>query len=58
MSLAAAGFVLEARGGQGSVILGVVGYVYIIGVWCGKWVLIVGGWRMGVVSGDFWVKVG
>jgi len=40
VSLAAAGFVLKVRGGQGSGVLWVVGYVYVIGVWCGKWVLI------------------
>jgi len=42
VSLAAAGFVIGVRGGQGSWIFRVVGYVYINGVWCGKWILIVG----------------
>jgi len=46
-SLAAAGFVLKVRGGQGSGIFWVVGYVYVIGVWCGKWVLIIVGRKLG-----------
>ena len=36
----------ESRGGQGSGVLRVVGYVYVIGVWCGKWVLIDGGRKL------------
>jgi len=37
--LDAAGFVLQVRGGQGPGVFWVVGYVYVIGLWCGKWVL-------------------
>ena len=59
MSLAAAGFILKVKGGQGSGVLRVVGYVYVIGVWCVEWVFIfleeVGVW---VVCRDFWVKMG
>jgi len=49
--LAAAGFFLGVRGGQGSGVFWVVGYVYVIGVWCGKWVRLFGrklGWRWSV----------
>ena len=35
-SLAAAGFVIEVMGGQESGDFWVVGYVYVIGLWCVK----------------------
>ena len=46
-SLAAAGFVLGVWGGQRYVVFREVGYVDIIGLWCGKWVLIIRGRKLG-----------
>jgi len=42
-------FVLKVKGGQRFVVFGVVGYVYIFGVWCGKWILIIVGRKLGKV---------
>jgi hypothetical protein len=59
VSLAAAGFVLEFRGGQRFEVFRVVGYMYVIGLWCGKWVLIfLEEVEVGVVCGNFWVMMG
>jgi len=55
MSLAAAGFVLGIKGRQRLGVFWVVGYVYIIGVWCGKWVLIIIGRKLG---GGLWGFLG
>jgi len=38
---------LWSGAGRGKWFLGEVGYVYVIGVWCGKWVLIIVGRKLG-----------
>jgi len=58
VSLAAAGFVLEIRGGQGSGVLLVVWYMYVIGVWCGKWVFKFGVGLWGFLGEDGLIFIG